>query len=205
VGDPTSDSELEALRAGDEAAFRSLIQRYHGPMLRLAMNYVGDRGVAEDVVQESWLTCLRSLDRFEGRSSLKTWLFGILVNVARARRRKESRILPFASFWRRDDSDTRRPTVDRSRFGSDGMWSNGPHSWDNIPESKVLGDETLQHVRSAIDALPSKQREVILLRDVAGFDATEVSSLLGISASNERVRLHRARAAVRQKLEDYLK
>ena len=205
MGDPTSDSELEALRAGDEAAFRSLIQRYHGPMLRLAMNYVGDRGVAEDVVQESWLTCLRSLDRFEGRSSLKTWLFGILVNVARARRRKESRILPFASFWRRDDSDSHRPTVDRSRFGSDGMWSNGPHSWDNVPESKVLGDETLQHVRSAIDALPSKQREVILLRDVAGFDATEVSSLLGISASNERVRLHRARAAVRQKLEDYLK
>jgi RNA polymerase sigma-70 factor (ECF subfamily) len=205
VGDPSFDSELEALRAGDEAAFQSLIQRYHGPMLRLAMNYVGDRGVAEDVVQESWLTCLRSLDRFEGRSSLKTWLFGILVNVARARRRKESRILPFASFFRRDDSDSQRPTVDQSRFGSDGMWSTGPHSWDNFPESKVLGDETLQHVRSAIDALPPKQREVILLRDVAGFDATEVSSLLGISASNERVRLHRARAAVRQKLEDYLK
>jgi RNA polymerase sigma-70 factor (ECF subfamily) len=205
VGDPTLDSELEALRAGDEAAFQSLIQRYHGPMLRLAMNYVGDRGVAEDVVQESWLTCLRSLDRFEGRSSLKTWLFGILVNVARARRRKESRILPFASFFRRDDSDSQRPTVDQSRFGSDGMWSTGPNSWDNFPESKVLGDETLQHVRFAIDALPPKQREVILLRDVAGFAATEVSSLLGISASNERVRLHRARAAVRQKLEDYLR
>jgi RNA polymerase sigma-70 factor (ECF subfamily) len=205
VGDPTFDSELEALRAGDEAAFQSLIQRYHGPMLRLAMNYVGDRGLAEDVVQESWLTCLRSLDRFEGRSSLKTWLFGILVNVARARRRKESRILPFASFWRRDDSDGSRPTVDRSRFGSDGMWSAGPHSWDNVPESKVLGDETLQHVRHAIDALPQKQREVILLRDVAGFDAAEVSGLLGISPANERVRLHRARAAVRQKLEDYLR
>ena len=205
VGDPTFDSELEALRAGDEAAFQSLIQRYHGPMFRLAMNYVGDRGVAEDVVQESWLTCLRSLDRFEGRSSLKTWLFGILVNVARSRRRKESRILPFASLWRRDDSDSRRPTVDRSRFGSDGMWSDGPRSWDNVPESKVLGAETLQHVRSAIDALPPKQREVILLRDVAGFDASEVSGLLGISAANERVRLHRARAAVRQKLEEYLR
>jgi RNA polymerase sigma-70 factor (ECF subfamily) len=205
VGEPTFDSELEALRAGDEAAFQSLIQRYHGPMLRLAMNYVGDRGVAEDVVQESWLTCLRSLDRFEGRSSLKTWLFGILVNVARARRRKESRILPFASFWRRDDSDSHRPTVDRSRFGSDGMWSNGPHSWDNVPESKVLGAETLQHVRSAIDTLPPKQREVILLRDVAGFDGGEVCALLGISPANERVRLHRARATVRQKLEEYLR
>jgi len=205
VGDPGFDSELEALRAGHEAAFQSLIQRYHGPMFRLAMNYVGDRGVAEDVVQESWLTCLRSLDRFEGRSSLKTWLFGILVNVARSRRRKESRILPFASLWRRDDSDSRRPTVDRSRFGSDGMWSDGPRSWDNVPESKVLGAETLQHVRSAIDALPPKQRVVILLRDVAGFDAAEVSGLLGISAANERVRLHRARAAVRQKLEEYLR
>ncbi len=205
MGDPTFDSELEALRAGDEAAFQSLIQRYHGPMFRLAMNYVGDRGVAEDVVQESWLTCLRSLDRFEGRSSLKTWLFGILVNVARSRRRKESRILPFASLWRRDDSDSRRPTVDRSRFGSDGMWSDGPRTWDNVPESKVLGAETIQHVRSAIDALPPKQREVILLRDVAGFDAGEVSALLGISPANERVRLHRARASVRQKLEEYLR
>jgi len=205
VGDTASDSELEALRAGDEAAFQSLIRRHHGPMFRLAMTYVGDRGVAEDVVQEAWLTCLRSLDRFEGRSSLKTWLFGILVNVARSRRRKESRIVPFASIFRRDDSDSRRPTVDRARFGADGMWRQGPQSWDNLPESKVLGDETLQHVRAAIDALPAKQREVILLRDVAGFDAGEVSSLLGISAANERVRLHRARATVRRNLEDYLK
>jgi RNA polymerase sigma-70 factor, ECF subfamily len=205
VGDGTIDTELEALRAGDEAAFQSLIQRYHGPMLRLAMTYVGDRGVAEDVVQESWLTCLRSLDRFEGRSSLKTWLYGILVNVARSRRRKEARILPFASLWRRDDSDSRRPTVEQSRFGPDGLWRDGPRRWDNIPESKVLGDETLQHVLAAIDALPPKQREVILLRDVAGLDAGEVSALLGISAANERVRLHRARAAVRQSLEEYLR
>ena len=205
MGEGIEDSELAALRAGDEAAFRSLIRRYHGPMFRLAMTYVGDRGVAEDVVQESWLTCVRSLDRFEGRSSLKTWIFGIVINTARSRRRKESRILPFASFWRRDDSDQRRPTVDRSRFGSDGMWQSGPLSWDSIPESKVLGDETVQHVRAAIEALPPKQREVIVLRDVAGFEAGEVSSLLGISAANERVRLHRARAAVRQALEEYLR
>ncbi|HEV2027655.1 MAG TPA: RNA polymerase sigma factor [Candidatus Dormibacteraeota bacterium] len=198
------DPELEALKAGDEAAFQSLIQRYHGPMLRLAMTYVGDRGVAEDVVQESWLTCVRSLDRFEGRSSLKTWIFGIVINIARARRRKEARILPFTAFWRRDDSDSHRPTVDQSRFGSDGMWRTGPRSWDNVPESKVIGGETLQKVKTAIDALPAKQREVILLRDVAGFDSAEVSSLLGISAANERVRLHRARAAVRKMLEEYL-
>ena len=199
------DPELQALKAGDEEAFRSLIQRYHGPMLRLAMTYVGDRGVAEDVVQESWLTCVRSLDRFEGRSSLKTWIFGIVINTSRARRRKEARILPFAALWRRDDSDSHRPTVDQSRFGADGMWRAGPHSWDNVPESKVIGGETLQKVKTAIDALPAKQREVILLRDVAGFEADEVSALLGISAANERVRLHRARAAVRKMLEEYLR
>jgi len=205
VGESINDPDRDALKAGDEAAFQSLIQRYHGPMLRLAMTYVGDRGVAEDVVQEAWLTCVRSLDRFEGRSSLKTWIFGIVINVARSRRRKESRILPFASFWRRDDSDSHRPTVDQSRFGSDGMWRSGPPSWDNIPESKVLADETVQQVRAAIEALPAKQREVIVLRDVAGFEPGEVSALLGISPASERVRLHRARAAVRKALEEYLR
>jgi RNA polymerase sigma-70 factor (ECF subfamily) len=205
VDEKINDPELDALKAGDEATFQSLVQRYHGPMLRFAMTYVGDRGVAEEVVQEAWLTCVRTLDRFEGRSSLKTWIFGIVINLARSRRRKESRVLPFASFWRRDDSDSHRPTVDQSRFGSDGMWRSGPHRWDNLPESKVLGDETVQQVRAAIEALPAKQREVIVLRDVAGFEAGEVSALLGISPANERVRLHRARAAVRQALEEYLR
>jgi len=205
VGGGAQDSELEALKAGDEAAFTALIQRYHGPMMRLAMAYVRDAGVAEEVVQESWLTCLRSLDRFEGRSSLKTWILGIVMNVARARRRKEARILPFASLWRRDDSDRERPTVDPSRFGRDGMWQTLPQAWDNVPESKALGDEALRRVRSAIEDLPPKQREVIVLRDVAGLAADEVSGMLGISAANERVRLHRARAAVRKMLEDYLR
>jgi RNA polymerase sigma-70 factor (ECF subfamily) len=205
LGEPAYPSDLEALRSGDETAFQELVRRFHGPMLRLAMAYVRDRGVAEDVVQESWLTCLRSLDRFEGRSSLKTWILGIVMNVARARRRKESRILPFTSLWRRDDSDRERPTVDASRFGSDGMWRAGPDSWENLPESRVLGAETLDRVKSAIEALPQKQREVIVLRDVAGLDAGEVSELLGISAANERVRLHRARAGVRKALEEYLR
>jgi RNA polymerase sigma-70 factor (ECF subfamily) len=205
VGDGGHDAELAALRRGDEAAFQSLIQRYHGPMLRLAMAYVKDRQVAEDVVQESWLTCLRRLDDFEGRSSLKTWIFGIVINVARARRRKEVRILPFTSLWRRDDSDSRRPTVDQSRFGADGMWRSAPRSWDNLPESKVLGMETLEHVKAAIDKLPPKQREVIVLRDVTGLGADEVAGLLGLSSANQRVRLHRARAAVRKSLEEYMR
>jgi RNA polymerase sigma-70 factor (ECF subfamily) len=205
VGERRDDTDLAALRAGDEEAFRALIQRHHGPLLRLAMAYVRDTGVAEDVVQETWLTCLRSLDGFEGRSSLKTWIFGIAMNIARSRQRKESRILPFASLWQRDDSDTKRPTVDPSRFGTDGMWASRPDSWANQPESKVLSVETLQRVKQAIESLPMKQREVITLRDVAGLDAAEVCSLLSISAENQRVRLHRARAAVRKTLEEYLK
>jgi RNA polymerase sigma-70 factor (ECF subfamily) len=205
VGEGTFDSELEALKAGDEAAFRALIERYHGPMMRLAMAYVRDRGVAEEVVQETWLTCLRSLDKFEGRSSLKTWIFGIAMNVARSRRRNEARILPFASFWQRDDSDRRRPTVDPSRFGRDGLWASRPDSWSSLPESTVLSNETLQRVKEAIDALPAKQRDVITLRDVAGLSADEVCGLLSISAENQRVRLHRARASVRKMLEEYLR
>ena len=136
--------------------------------MRLAVGYVRDRSAAEDVVQETWLTCLRSLDRFEGRSSLKTWIFGIALNVARTRRRKDARVLPFASLFRRDDSDSSAPTVDPRRFGSEGKWRTPPDDWSNVPESHVLSRETLDRVRSAIDRLPPRQREVIILRDVAG-------------------------------------
>jgi RNA polymerase sigma-70 factor (ECF subfamily) len=196
-------SALDALKSGDEAAFRALVQRHHGALLRLAMGYVRDRALAEDVVQETWLTCLRSLDRFEGRSSLKTWIFGIALNIARSRARKEARILPFALFRRRD-SESAGPTVDPSRFGADGMWKSPPDSWSNVPESRVLSNETMQRVRDAIDSLPARQREVIVLRDVGGLEATEVCSLLAITPENQRVRLHRARTAVRKMLEDYL-
>ncbi|HEX3506861.1 MAG TPA: sigma-70 family RNA polymerase sigma factor [Candidatus Dormibacteraeota bacterium] len=202
MGEKRDDAELAALRSGDEAAFRVLVRAHHGPMLRLAMTYVRDPGMAEEVVQEAWLTCLRSLEKFEGRSSLKTWIYGIVMNLARSRKRRESRILPFASLWRRDDSDSRRPTVEAGRFGVDGLWSSPPDSW---PESKVLSGETMLRVKAAIQSLPIKQREVITLRDVAGLDADEVCGLLSISAENQRVRLHRARAAVRKMLEEYLK
>lgn len=202
---PVIDPDLEAIKAGDEVAFEAIITRYHGPLMRLAMAYVRDHGVAEDVVQETWLTCLSNLDRFEGRSSLKTWIFGILMNVARARRRKESRVLPFASLFRWDDSDSRRPTVDRGRFGSNGLWTIPPDSWTNLPEARVINREALDRVKIAIEALPEKQREVVILRDVAGMDSDEVCELLAISATNQRVRLHRGRAAVRRVLEEYLK
>jgi RNA polymerase sigma-70 factor (ECF subfamily) len=200
-----SDPDLEALKSGDESAFEALIGRYHGPMMRLAVSYLRDRGAAEDAVQETWLTCLRTLDRFEGRSSLKTWVFGILLNVARSRHRKESRILPFTTLFRRDAGEGRGPTVDQRRFGGDGMWSSPPDNWTNVPESKLLDRETIDQVKGAIEALPTKQREVVILRDVAGFDADEVCGLLSISPANQRVRLHRGRASVRKALEEYLK
>jgi RNA polymerase sigma-70 factor, ECF subfamily len=203
VGEQLHTSELMALKAGDEEAFAALVQRYHGSLLRLAMGYVKDRAIAEDVVQETWLTCIRSLDRFEGRSSLKTWIFGIALNIARSRGRREQRVLPFASLFRRD-TDSSGPTVDPERFGRDGMWQTLPTSWSNVPEERVLGQESVARVREAIDTLPAKQREVIVLRDVAGLDASEVCGLLSISPENQRVRLHRARAAVRKMLEDYL-
>jgi RNA polymerase sigma-70 factor (ECF subfamily) len=203
VGEELHSSELNALKAGDEDAFTALVQRYHGSLIRLAMGYVKDHAIAEDVVQETWLTCIRGLDRFEGRSTLKTWIFGIALNIARSRGRREGRVLPFASLFRRD-AGSAGPTVDPERFGGDGMWKTLPTSWANVPEERALGQETMAHVREAIDALPAKQREVIVLRDVAGLDAGEVCGLLSISQANQRVRLHRARAAVRKMLEVYL-
>jgi RNA polymerase sigma-70 factor, ECF subfamily len=205
VAPSTSDPELDAIKAGDEAAFEAMITRYHGPLLRMAMAYVRDHGVAEDVVQETWLTFLRTLDRFEGRSSLKTWIFGILMNIAKTRRRKESRILPFASFFQRDGSPSGRSTVDPHRFGSDGMWASPPSAWTNLPEAAALNQEALEQVKSAIGALPERLREVVILRDVAGLESDEVCRLLAISAANQRVRLHRGRAAVRRMLEEYAK
>jgi len=197
-----ADPDLEALRSGDEAAFEELVARYHGPLLQLARSHVRDLPTAEDVVQETWLQALASLKRFEGRSTFKTWLFGILLNFARARRRRESRLLPFTSLFRRDVGDG--PAVDPDRFNRDGMWTTLPDRWDGIPEARLLSRETLARVGAAIQALPEGQREVILLRDVAGLGSEEVAGLLRITAANQRVRLHRARAAVRRALEEYL-
>ena len=200
----TTDPELDALRAGDEAAFAALLDRYHGPLFRLAMSHLRDRDAAEDAVQETWLRVLAGLDRFEGRSSLKTWIFGILLNVVRSRRRRESRLLPFTSLFRHDEPGI-GPIVDPDRFNSDGRWTSLPDNWAGLPESRLLSQEVLGRVGAAIDELPPKLREVIQLRDVAGLPAAEVATLLGISEANQRVRLHRARGHVRRVLEDYLR
>jgi RNA polymerase sigma-70 factor (ECF subfamily) len=197
-----ADAELLArLRAGDEAAFMELVDRYGPLMLRIALSHVPSRAVAEEVVQESWLGVLQGLDRFEGRSSLKTWILRIVANRARTRGERERRSVPFASFETEDE-----PAVDPDRFlPADhplypGGWSVPPRAW---PEDRLLAKETLDQVRTAIAKLPPRQQEVIVLRDVEGWDPEEVSAALEISDGNQRVLLHRARSKVRGDLERY--
>ncbi len=198
---------VAALRAGEEAAFEELIDRYHPALVRLAMAFVPSRAVAEDVAQDAWLGVLRGIDRFEGRSSLRTWLYRILVNTAKTRGVRESRSVPFAALAVEGDDG---PSVDPRRFrplddpSLPGAWASPPHSWDGLPEATLLGRETLEVIDRAIGSLPPAQQQVIRLRDVEGFSAREVSDLLELSDANERVLLHRARSKVRQALESYL-
>lgn len=191
---------LAALRGGDEAAFSALVQRYHGPLVRLAQQYVRDRQVAEEVVQDTWLAVLQGIDRFEQRSSFKTWLFRILVNQAKTRGVRERRSTPFATLAARE-LDGPDPAVEPERFGTGGAWSAPPRAWEHEPEERLLAQETLGALARAIEALPPAQREVIRLRDVDGWDAAEVCEALGLTDGNQRVLLHRARSKVREALE----
>lgn len=199
---PKASSEdralIAALRAGDEGAFAGLVDRYGASMLRLARTFVSSQAVAEEVVQETWLGVLKGLDRFEGRSSLKTWIFRILANVARTRGQRESRSLPFSALATTESDE---PAVDPSRFGPDGMWQAPPASWQDVPEEHLLSHETLGAIDAAIAALPETQRAVITLRDVNGWSSDEVCNALEISETNQRVLLHRARSKVRGALE----
>lgn len=193
---------LEALRKGDEQAFASLVQRYHASLLRLAMSYVATKEQAEDAVAETWLGVFKGLDRFEGRSSLKTWIFRILINRAKTKGVREQRSVPFSSL--EGDGDQSEPSVDQSRFASAGNWSAPPQSWEGIPEDRLLSAETRSVVDDAIARLPDMQRAVITLRDVEGLSAQEASDVLGLTEVNQRVLLHRARSKVRARLEEYL-
>jgi RNA polymerase sigma-70 factor (ECF subfamily) len=196
---------VERLRAGDEAAFMALVDQLQPSMLRVARMYVSTAAVAEEVVQETWLGVLKGIGSFQGRSSLRTWIFRILANIAKTRGQREGRSVPFASLAG-DDLDA--PAVDPHRFdtpeaSSRGRWSTLPDDWTGIPEDRLLGRETLAVVGKTIEGLPPMQAEVIRLRDALGWTSEEVRNALDLSETNQRVLLHRARAKVRSALEQY--
>jgi RNA polymerase sigma-70 factor (ECF subfamily) len=201
-------SLLESLRKGNQAAFTQLVEHYHTSLVRLASLYIHDESVAEEVAQETWLAVLKGLKRFEGRSSLKTWIFTILTNRAKTYSLREPRALVFSEL--EEESFENQPTVDPERFSppgtqdSPGHWVGVPKLWTNIPEEAFLSAEMLGIIEAAIVFLPENQQAVITLRDLDGFSSEEVCNVLGISETNQRVLLHRARAKVRKALEDYL-
>jgi RNA polymerase sigma-70 factor, ECF subfamily len=192
---PPLDSDAELLgrlRSGDERAFVSLVERYHDSMLRVATSFVPSRAVAEEVVQDTWLAALRGLAGFEGRSSLRTWLFRILVNRARTTGVREHRSIPIADAG---------PAVDASRFGLDGAWIAPPEQWIEEAESRLAAGKLAALLHASLDDLPDRQREVVTLRDVEGMSSEEACEVLGISEANQRVLLHRGRSKLRQILE----
>ena len=206
VAAPDDARLYRALRAGDEGAFIALVERYHAPLLRLAMTYVRDCSVAEEVVQETWLGVLRGLERFERRSLVKTWIFRILTNTAKTRAVRERRSVPFSSLTSGTDDG---PSVEPERFLAathpvwPGHWASPPRSWDDIPERHLESKEVREVIEAAIAALPPVQGQVISLRDIEGWSSEEVCELLELSAANQRVLLHRARSKVRAALERF--
>jgi RNA polymerase sigma-70 factor, ECF subfamily len=202
------DQELvAALRRGDEDAFRTLVDEYGPFLMRLALMHVPSRAIAEEVVQDTWLAVLNGIDRFEGRSSLRTWIASILLNNARTRGQRERRVLPFSFLQRRRDEGRDEPAVDTDRFQSlrdarPGHWARPPAEWSS-PEETLSTQEARRVLLEAIAALPVRQREVIALRDISGWSAAETRNALGLSETNQRVLLHRARSKVRAALERY--
>ncbi|MFD6391389.1 RNA polymerase sigma factor [Nocardia sp. NPDC060259] len=202
---PADDVLVAELRAGVDATFALVVDAWSGSMLRLARSFVSTDASAEEVVQEAWLAVVQGIDRFEGRSSLKTWVYRILVNTAKKRGIKEYRTLPFATLLPEDEG----PTVDPGRFRPPGdrypgHWAIGqkPQPWSE-PEDAAERAELTQQLVAAVADLPERHRTVLTLRDIEGYSADEVCELLDISAGNQRVILHRARATVRARLERY--
>ena len=199
---------IERLRTGDEATFQALVTAHYGSMIRLALAHVSDRSIAEEVVQDTWMALLEGLGRFEGRSSLKTWIFSILTNKAKTRGVRESRCVP-ASSLAHEGEEADEPALDPARFRSSGhwtgYWTEYPQSWDEgTPEKALLDKEGAVLLNEAIAALPPRLRQVLVMRDVEGLDSEEVCAVLSVSEANQRVLLHRARARVRTMLEGYM-
>jgi RNA polymerase sigma-70 factor, ECF subfamily len=202
---PAEAQLLDALRAGDESAFAALVREYQPSLVRVARMYVATQAAAEEVAQETWLGVLNGLSRFEGRSSLRTWIFRILTNIAKTRAQRDGRTLPFSAL--QDPGRVPEAAVDPDRFLDaehprwPGHWAVKPQAW---PEDALLADETRRRLAETIEALPATQRAVLSLRDVEGWSSEEVRNALDLSETNQRVLLHRARSKVRAALESYL-
>jgi RNA polymerase sigma-70 factor, ECF subfamily len=206
----SDDAELvRRLRDHDEVAYELLLDRYQNSMLRVAQLFVRDVTAAEDVVQETWLALFEGLDRFESRSSFKTWMFSILVNRAKTRAQRDGRSIPLSMLDYESATQGSEPSVESERFFSEqygdraGHWSDPPSHWNELPEERLMSTETLDIIQNAINALAPVQRNVITLRDLLGMKNEEVCAILGITDANQRVLLHRARSAVRRALEKY--
>jgi len=209
LSEPLADEArtIEALLAGDEEAFRALIDLHGGPMLRVALLYASSRAVAEEIVQETWLAMLGALGAFERRSSLKTWLFTILVNCAKRRAEREGRSVPFSSVPADvvDEAGTESDEFfDASHPRWAHCWTTVVRTWETIPGEGLLGDELQRRLAAAVRALPESQRLVFTLHDVEGLSGEEVCNALALSGSNQRVLLHRARLKVRSALRQYI-
>jgi RNA polymerase sigma-70 factor, ECF subfamily len=203
-----SDDDLELVRrlkAGDEAAFMELVDALGPSMLRVARMYVSSVAVAEEVVQDAWIGVLRGIDTFEGRSSLRTWIFRICTNIAKTRGQREGRSVPFAALAGADLDAPGWDPVDFLGPGGDGdHWTTLPNDWRGLPQDRLEAAETRAVVAAAIEALPPMQAEVIRLRDIAGWSSDEVRNALDLTETNQRVLLHRARMKVRRALDTYL-
>jgi RNA polymerase sigma-70 factor (ECF subfamily) len=191
---------LARLRQGDSGAYRILVRRFHASLVRFAASIIGSHAQAEEVVQDAWLAVYAGVGRFEGRSSLVTWIFSIVVNRARTRVSREGRLVGLGALMEGTPPNGRG--VPLTEFKPDGHWAEVPKLWDELdPERIVAGRQLWDHVQTVIDRLPAGQRAVILLRDMEGRDAEETCALLEISAENQRVLLHRARSRIRQEID----
>ncbi len=209
-GGPTSENQLLArLRLGDESAFLELVERYHSKLKCVARMHVSTPAAADEVLQETWLGVLKGIRRFEGRSSLKTWIFRILINSALRRRQRDGRLIPFSALAK-DEAEAKELAVAPDRFfepgnPSQGHWAVPPTSWGDDPERRLLSQECMDQLQQAIGELPTAQKSVVTLRDVSGWTAGEVCELMEISEANQRVLLHRARSKIRSAMESYLR
>jgi RNA polymerase sigma-70 factor (ECF subfamily) len=211
IGDETGQRGeqdlIDALRRGDQQAFAKIVDDLSPGLLRLAMAHVPSRAVAEEVLQDTWLGVINGIDRFEGRSSLRTWIYRILLNNARTKGVRERRTLPFSYFRRRAEEGGDEPALEPERFQgrrgeAPGGWARPPIEWAS-PEERLASNEARQVMLEAIAALPPRQREVITIRDLQGLSAEEARNALDVSETNQRVLLHRARSKVRAALERY--